>query len=163
MLNKVQLIGWLGKNPDVYCAHDEHRLCVKFDLATHLTYKERGKGWVKKTEWHRVTLFGRPAEYVRRYLRKGAKVYVEGRLQTQKWEDNGVDRYHTEIICSTLLWLDGQEGSEDAKGSKGSKSSDTDEGSAPHAARKGEPRPATAPAAAAQAAPAASSYAARRG
>lgn len=106
MLNKVQLIGWLGHNPVVFNAHDEHRLCVKFDVSTTVSYKDKNRVRVSKTEWHRVTLFGRQAEFARRNLEKSSKVYVEGRLQTSKWDDNGVDRYSTEIIGNTILSLD---------------------------------------------------------
>lgn len=104
-LNKVMLIGNLGKDPEI--RQTTKGLCVAtFPLATSDKYKNKSGEWEEKTEWHRVTFWAKMAEVARDYLSKGKTVYVEGRLQTRKWQDNsGNDRYTTEIVGEKMQLL----------------------------------------------------------
>ena len=98
-VNKVILIGNLGADPDTrYTANGNPVTNIR--LATDESYKDRNTGqMVPKTEWHTVVIFGKTAEIAGQYLRKGSKVYIEGKLQTRKWQDqSGQDRYTTEIL-----------------------------------------------------------------
>ena len=98
-INKVILVGNLGKDPDVrYTAGGA--AVSNITLATTSSWRDKESGEQQdKTEWHRIVFFGRLAEIVAEYLRKGAQVYIEGRLQTRKWQDKeGNDRYTTEIV-----------------------------------------------------------------
>ncbi|MFO7787155.1 MAG: single-stranded DNA-binding protein [Halospina sp.] len=98
-VNKVILIGNLGADPETrYTANGNP--VTNLRLATDESYKDRNTGqMVPRTEWHRIVMFGKIAEVAGQYLRKGSKVYIEGRLQTNKWQDqSGQDRYTTEII-----------------------------------------------------------------
>ncbi|HXK00505.1 MAG TPA: single-stranded DNA-binding protein [Buchnera sp. (in: enterobacteria)] len=100
-INKVILIGNLGQDPEVRYMPNGGAV-ANITLATSETWRDKNTGEMKeKTEWHRVVLFGKLAEIAREYLRKGAQVYIEGSLQTRKWQDqNGMDRYTTEIIVN---------------------------------------------------------------
>ena len=106
-INKVILIGNLGQDPDVRFSAQGSPI-TNLNLATDESYKDKQTGQVvPKTEWHRVVLFNRLAEIAKDYLRKGSKVYIEGRLQTRKWQDQqGQDRYTTEIVANELQMLD---------------------------------------------------------
>ena len=98
-INKVILIGNLGQDPETRYTPSGSAV-VNLNLATDESYKDRNSGQlVPKTEWHRVVLFGKVAEVASQYLRKGSKVYIEGKLQTRKWQgQDGQDRYTTEVI-----------------------------------------------------------------
>ncbi|MDR1333463.1 MAG: single-stranded DNA-binding protein [Holosporales bacterium] len=99
-LNKVTLIGNLGKDPDIRFMPDGTRV-ASFSLATSEIWRDKTTGERKdKTEWHRVTIFNdRLAEIIEKYVRKGTKLYIEGQLQTRKWTDQaGIEKYITEII-----------------------------------------------------------------
>ncbi len=101
-VNKVILIGNLGKDPEVRNAQDGSKI-VSFSVATSESWKDKQSGERKdRTEWHRVVLFNdRLGEVAEKYLRKGSKVYIEGSLQTRKWTDsNNVERYSTEVVLS---------------------------------------------------------------
>lgn len=104
-LNKVLLIGNLGKDPEVrYTASGT--AVTSFSLATSEKFKNKGGEWEERTEWHNVTLWGRLAEIAGEYLGKGKTVYIEGRLQTRKWQDKeGKDRYTTEIVGEKMQML----------------------------------------------------------
>lgn len=105
-VNKVFLLGNLGKDPEVHNGQDGKIFAANISLATGYSVKNKEGQYEEKTEWHRVVFFGRLAEIADQYLRKGAQIYVEGRLQTRKWQDqNGVERYMTEIIASELKML----------------------------------------------------------
>ncbi len=113
-INKVILIGNLGNDPDVrYTAGGSP--IANVSLATSDTWRDKETGdQQERTEWHRVVFFDRLAEIVSEYLRKGSKVYVEGRLQTRKWQDrDGNDRYTTEIVGREMQMLDSKGGGED--------------------------------------------------
>jgi len=98
-VNKVFLVGNLGHDPEPRQTGNGNTV-VNFNLATDESYKDRQTGQlVPKTEWHRVVMFGKIAEIAGQYLRKGSKVYIEGKLQTRKWQgQDGQDRYTTEIL-----------------------------------------------------------------
>jgi single-strand DNA-binding protein len=110
-INKVILIGNLGNEPDTR-ATQQGSMVTNLSVATDESYKDRQTGQVvPRTEWHRVVLFNRLAEIAKEYLHKGSKVYIEGRLQTRKWQgQDGQDRYTTEIIGSELQMLDSRQG-----------------------------------------------------
>lgn len=108
-INKVILIGHLGKDPEVRYM-SSGKAVANASLATSETWKDKNTGEKQeRTEWHNLVLYERLAEIAGQYLKKGALVYVEGRLQTSKWQDkNGQDRYTTEIIVSELKMLSGK-------------------------------------------------------
>ncbi|WP_330926645.1 single-stranded DNA-binding protein [Candidatus Sororendozoicomonas aggregata] len=113
-VNKVTLIGNLGNDPDVRFTPNGSAV-ANLSVATGESWKDRNTGQLQeKTEWHRVVIFGKLAEIAQQYLRKGAKVYLEGKLQTRKWQDQqGQDRYTTEIVVDgfggQLVMLDGRQ------------------------------------------------------
>ena len=98
-VNKVILVGNLGRDPEIRTMQSGDKL-AQFSLATSETWNDRQTGERReRTEWHRVVIFGRLAEIAERFLRKGSKVYLEGSLQTRKWQDqSGQDRYTTEVV-----------------------------------------------------------------
>lgn len=104
-LNKAILIGNLGKDPEMrYMPNGD--AVVNFSIATTESYKDRDGNKQDKTEWHNITIYGKLAEIANQYLKKGSSVYIEGRIQTRKWQDkNGQDRYTTEIIASAMQML----------------------------------------------------------
>ncbi|MFO7530436.1 MAG: single-stranded DNA-binding protein [Marinobacter sp.] len=116
-INKVILIGNLGQDPDTRYTPNGNAV-VNLNLATDESYKDRQTGQlVPKTEWHRVVLFGKVAEVAGQYLRKGSKVYIEGKLQTRKWQgQDGQDRYTTEVVVD----INGQMQMLDSRGGEGS-------------------------------------------
>ncbi len=114
-VNKVILIGNLGRDPEVrYTANGG--AVANLALATTDTWRDKQTGdRQERTEWHRVVMFGRLGEIAGEYLKKGAKVYIEGRLQTRKWQDQqGGDRYTTEIVANDMQMLDGRGGGTEA-------------------------------------------------
>ncbi|AKU13900.1 single-strand DNA-binding protein [Azoarcus sp. CIB] len=110
-LNKVILIGNLGRDPETRYAPSGDAIC-NITVATTETWKDKATGERKEaTEWHRVVFFGRLAEIAAQYLRKGSQLYVEGRLQTRKWQDkDGQDRYTTEIRGDEMKMLGSRQG-----------------------------------------------------
>jgi single-strand DNA-binding protein len=107
-VNKVILVGNLGKDPELHTTAGGTQVAT-LRIATSYHHKEHGE----QTEWHQVVVFGRTAENVGRYLSKGRQVYVEGRLQTRKWQDkDGNDRYTTEIVGDQVHFLGGGKGEE---------------------------------------------------
>jgi single-strand DNA-binding protein len=129
-VNKVILIGNLGKDPEIRRTQDG-RPIANLTLATSETWRDKNSGERKeKTEWHRVVIFSEPlCKIVEQYLKKGAKIYVEGALQTRKWTDNaGVEKYSTEVVLqgfnSVLTMLDGRSGGGSSGGGGGSFGSD---------------------------------------
>jgi single-strand DNA-binding protein len=113
-VNKVILVGRLGKDPDMRYTPGGTAV-VNFSMATNYSTKDQDGNFVDKTEWHRVVAYGRTAEVAGEYLQKGKLVYVEGRIQSRSWEDqNNQKRYVTEIVCSTMQLL-GSRGEAEAK------------------------------------------------
>ena len=110
-VNKVILVGNLGADPEVrYLPSGDAVANIR--LATTDRYKEKASGEMKEaTEWHRVSFFGRLAEIVSEYLKKGSSVYIEGRIRTRKWQaQDGTDRYSTEIVADQMQMLGGRGG-----------------------------------------------------
>lgn len=110
-VNKVILVGNLGKDPETRYMPSGGAV-TNITVATSETWKDKNTGEKKEqTEWHRVTFFNRLAEIAAEYLKKGSKVYIEGSLQTRKWQDkSGQDRYTTDIKASTMQMLDSRGG-----------------------------------------------------
>lgn len=117
MINKVILVGNLGKDPEVRFTPDGKSI-ANITLATSESWKDKNSGQrQEKTEWHRVVFFGGIASVVGEYLRKGSKIYVEGKLQTRKWQDqSGQDKYTTEVVVDsfngTMQMLDSRGGAD---------------------------------------------------
>lgn len=112
-VNKVILIGNLGQDPETRYTPNGNAV-TNLNMATDESYKDRQSGQlVPKTEWHRIVMFGKIAEIAGQYLRKGSKVYIEGKIQTRKWQgQDGQDRYTTEIVVD----MNGQMQMLDSKG-----------------------------------------------
>lgn len=108
-INKVIVLGYLGKPPEVRYS-PQGQAVATISIATNESWKDKDSGEkIERVEWHRVVMFGRLAEVASEYLNKGAHVYVEGRLQTRKWQDkDGVERYTTEIIANEMQMLGGK-------------------------------------------------------
>ena len=111
-VNKVILIGNLGADPK--SKQLQNGMVTNLSLATSEQWTDKQGVKQERTEWHKVALFGRLAEIAGEYLSKGSKAYIEGKLQTRKWQDqNGQDRYTTEIVGSQLQMLDSKSQAED--------------------------------------------------
>ena len=120
-VNKVILVGNLGRDPEVRHSADGAAIC-NVSIATTSTWKDKTSGERREeTEWHRVVFYNRLAEIAGEYLKKGRSVYVEGRLKTRKWQDKdtGQDRFSTEIIADQMQMLGGREGGGDGNSSGG--------------------------------------------
>ena len=127
MLNKVQIIGRLGRDPELKYTSSGAPIC-NLRVATDESYTDRDGNKVERTEWHTVVVFQRAAEACAAHLAKGSLVYVEGNLQTRKWQDQqGQDRYATEIKAQRVQFLDRKNsdgsGSQQANPSKNNDSS----------------------------------------
>ncbi len=119
-VNKVILIGNLGKDPEVKYT-PQGTPVAKITLATNERFKGKDGNWQDRTEWHNVVLWQRLAEIAGEYLKKGGKVYIEGRLQTRSWDDKqtGQKKYMTEVVANDLVLLGGRgEGSGDYSSSR---------------------------------------------
>ena len=112
-VNKVILIGNLGGDPDLKNLPSGNAV-VSFSVATSESWKDKQTGaQQEKTEWHRIVMFNRLAEVAGEYLKKGSKVYLEGKLQTRKWQgEDGADRYTTEIVANQMQMLDSRSSAE---------------------------------------------------
>jgi len=117
MLNKVTLIGNLGADPEVRYMPNGNAV-ANITLATTMKWKDKQSGERKEsTEWHRVVFFNKLAEIVGEYLKKGSRIYVEGRLQTRKWQNSdGKDQYTTEVISSEMIMLSNNQGTDANQG-----------------------------------------------
>ena len=105
-VNKVTLIGTLGRDPEVRYMPNGNAV-ANLTMATDESYNDKQTGQkVEQTEWHRLVVYGKLAEIVQQYLKKGSKAYFEGRLKTREWEKDGVKRYTTEIVCNDMMMLD---------------------------------------------------------
>jgi single-strand DNA-binding protein len=111
-VNKVILVGNVGKDPEVKYSPSGTPL-AKFSLATNEKYKDRSDEWQERTEWHNIVAWQRLAEIVGEYVKKGAKLYIEGKLQTSSWEDreSGTKKYRTEIVARDVVLLGPHENS----------------------------------------------------
>ncbi len=117
-VNKVILVGNLGKDPEVKYTPSGVPV-AKFSLATNERFKDKAGEWQDRTEWHNIVAWQRLAEIIGEYVKKGSKIYIEGRLQTSSWEDkqSGEKKYRTEVVASDLVLLGGRgEGGGDHEG-----------------------------------------------
>jgi len=109
-VNKVILVGNLGRDPETRYMPDGGAI-TNISVATTDKWKDKAGEMQEKTEWHRVAFFGKLAEIAGEYLKKGSQVYVEGRLQTRKWQDkDGQDKYTTEIVANAMQMLGSRQG-----------------------------------------------------
>ncbi|MDB3993835.1 single-stranded DNA-binding protein [Gammaproteobacteria bacterium] len=123
-VNKVILVGNVGNDPEVRYMPNGNAV-ANVSVATSDSWKDKNTGdQQERTEWHRVVFFNRLAEIVEQYIKKGSKLYLEGRLQTRSWEQDGVKRYSTEIVASEMQMLD-------SRGSAGSAQDFGEQTSAP--------------------------------
>ena len=110
-LNKVMLMGNLGRDPELRYTQSNQAV-ANFSIATSETWKDKGGEKQERTEWHKITVWGKQAESCANYLRKGRPVLVEGKLQTREWEDkDGNKRFTTEIVAERVLFLGSRESS----------------------------------------------------
>jgi single-strand DNA-binding protein len=115
-VNKVILVGTLGRDPELRYMPSGDAL-ASFNVATNDTWKDKSGQKQERTEWHRISLFGKQAEIAGQYLKKGSSVYLEGRLQTRKWSDKeGVERQTTEIVADRMQMLGSRPNQESASG-----------------------------------------------
>lgn len=126
-VNRVTLVGNLGKDPEVKYT-PQGTPVAKFTVATGDRFKDKDGNWQDRTEWHNVTAWGRTAEIVGEYLKKGRQVYIEGSLRTHSWDDKqtGQKKYMTEVVVNDLVLLGGgrgEGGGDFQGGSRGSSSS----------------------------------------
>ena len=140
-VNKVILVGNLGRDPEVRYSPDGDAIC-NVSIATTSSWKDKTSGERREeTEWHRVVFYNRLAEVVGEYMKKGRPLYIEGRLKTRKWQNKeGVDQYTTEIIADQMQMLGGRDGAEGGSMGGGGES-------APRAARAPQAQRPAAPAA----------------
>ena len=120
-VNKVILLGNLGKDPEVKYTPSGTPV-AKLTLATNERYKDKEGQWQDRTEWHNIVLWQRLAEIAGEYLKKGSKVYIEGKLQTRSWDDKQTNqkRYMTEVVANDLVLLSGRgEGGDSARSAGG--------------------------------------------
>ena len=112
-VNKVMLLGNVGKDPEMR-ASGAGMVIASFTLATADRQKDQTGNWVDKTEWHNLVCFGRTAEIVRDYVKKGSQLFIEGKIQTRSWDDkeSGQKKYRTEILVNELSLLGGRGNSE---------------------------------------------------
>lgn len=124
-VNKVFLLGRLGAEPDIKYTPSGVAI-ANLSLATNDGYKDNKTGkFIEQTEWHRVIVFGKQAETVQQYCHKGALLYIEGRIRTNKWQDKeGNDRYTTEIMASSVQMVGGKQDSSDNNSQPARPSSD---------------------------------------
>ena len=105
-LNKAILIGYLGRDPEMRYSPSGQPV-ANFSIATDESYKDKDGQKVQKTEWHKIVVWGKQADFVANYLGKGRLIYLEGKIETRKWQDqSGQDRYSTEIKAVTVQALD---------------------------------------------------------
>jgi single-strand DNA-binding protein len=123
-VNKVILLGNVGKDPEVKFLPSGQAV-ANFSIATSDRYKDKAGEWQERTEWHNVAAFARTAEIVRDYVKKGSKLYVEGRLTTRSWDDKDTGKkvYRTEIMVNDLVLLSGRGEGEGGSSYSGSRQS----------------------------------------
>lgn len=110
-INEVTVCGCLGRDPDLHYGSQNNTAFVSLSVATNRSIKKDDGQYENVTDWHTVVAYGKTAETIDQYLRKGSPIWVRGRLQTRKYQDkNGVDRWVTEIICERFQFVQGQKG-----------------------------------------------------
>ena len=115
-LNKVMLIGNLGRDPEIRYSQQGAAVC-NFSIATTDYWQDKNTGdRQEKTEWHRICAFGKQAETLEKYLKKGSAVFIEGKLQTRSWEKDGQTHYTTEVVVSNFQFIGGREENQQQSG-----------------------------------------------
>ena len=138
-VNKVTIIGTLGRDPEMKYLPSGSAV-VTVSVATDESYNDKQSGQkVEKTEWHRMTAFGKLAEIIGQYLKKGSKAYFEGKLRTNEYEKDGIKRYSTEIVVNDMMMLDGR-GDNAGMGGNAGFASNAPMNQAPSAAMGGAPQ-----------------------
>ena len=113
-VNKVILIGNLGKDPEIRTLDNGNKV-ANFSIATTESYNDKASGKrVDQTEWHNIVIWGKLADIVEKYMKKGSSGYFEGKLQTKSYEKDGVTRYRTDVVCSQMTMLGGKKPEEQA-------------------------------------------------
>ena len=108
-INKVQLIGTLGRDPEVrYMPNGNPAANISLATDESYTSKETGQK-IEAVEWHRLVIYGKLAEIAQQYIKKGSRAYFEGKLKTREWEKDGIKHYTTEIVASDMVMLDGKQ------------------------------------------------------
>ncbi len=130
-LNKVMLIGHLGKDPELSYTPSGTAVC-KFSLATNDSYKGDDGNWVERTEWHNITAWRKLAEVCSQYLKKGSRIYLEGKIQTDTYEKDGKKNYFTKIVMNEMTMLDskgsfGENGTSEPKAAEVNESKSEDD------------------------------------
>lgn len=123
-LNKVMLIGRLGKDPELKYTEKGTAYC-NFSIATDESYKDENGNKVERTEWHNIVTWRKLAEICQQYLKKGSKIYCEGKLQTDSYEKDGIKRYSTKIVMTDMTMLDNK-GTSDRVSDETNKVTDTE-------------------------------------
>lgn len=124
MVNKVILLGRLGQDPELRYTQNKTAVCT-LNVATSERRKGADGQWSEHTEWHRVVVFGKTAENCGQYLKKGRQVFVDGRIQTRKWQDkDGKDRYSTEVVANSVQFVGGGKADSDIEVQRSSGSND---------------------------------------
>lgn len=116
-INKVTILGNLGNDPEIRTTNTGSTI-ANLSVATTDSYKDKSGNWQENTEWHRIILWDRLAERASQYLKKGSKVYIEGKLKYGSYEKDGITRYTTDIVGLQLIMLDRREGGGDYTASK---------------------------------------------
>lgn len=129
-LNKAMIFGNLTRDPEMRALPSGQQVC-SFGIATNYTYKDREGKRVEKSDFHNIVVFGVQAENCSKYLRKGASAYVEGRLQTQSWEKDGVKQYRTEIVADRVQFGPRTDGGSSAPREASAPSATPQKGNAP--------------------------------
>ena len=119
-VNNVILVGNVGSDP-ASKKKDSGANLTNFSVATHETWTDKAKKTQTRTEWHRITVWGKLADICSQYLKKGSKVYIEGRLQTRSWEQDGQKKYSPEIVASEMQMLDTRNNNSSAPSEDGDK------------------------------------------
>ena len=107
-INRVIIVGTVGQDPDIR-AMPSGEYVANFSVATSEQWKDKQGQKQESTEWHKIVIFGKLAEIVHQYVTKGTKLYLEGKLKTRSWEQDGVKRYATEIVCNQMQMLGGNQ------------------------------------------------------
>ena len=119
MINRVTLLGNLGADPELRSTGSGSAV-ASIRLATTDRVKDKDGQWTDRTEWHNVVVWGKTAENVHQYAKKGKQLYIEGRLQTRKWQDKeGHDRYSTEVVAEVVKFLGGRQGEDGEQAPQG--------------------------------------------
>jgi single-strand DNA-binding protein len=138
-VNKVILIGRLGADPELKYTPSGAAV-ANFNIATNEAWKDKDGNWQDHTEWHRIVLWHQLAERANEYVKKGHRIYIEGRLRTRSWEDkDGVKRYTTEVVAQSMQYLESRDSSGDTGSTLPPPPSDEDMGSSELASEKDLP------------------------